>query len=105
MPVRLDVVRCFFRPQIPGDVAPLASLVIACHERDLALSRQLLGDLPVEGLLVGLERQEEVGPLLRELPMNACCVLSASAWMSTPSRSSSPSTFWSTASSWFSPVV
>ena len=49
---------------------------------DVARSQQLIGDLPVEGLLVGLllrrslrlDRQEEVGPLLRELPKNACCV-------------------------------
>jgi hypothetical protein len=105
MPVRLDVVRRFFGSEIPGDVAPVADLLIACHERDLALSKQLVGDLPVEALLVGLDRQQEVGPLLRELPKNACCVWSASAWMSTPSRSSSPSSFWSTARSWFSPVA
>ena len=99
MPVRLDVLRRFFRPEIPGDVAPMADLVIRCHERDVAFSKQLIGDLSVELLLVGLDRQEEVGPLLLELSKNACCVWSASAWMSTPSRSSSPSSFWSTARS------
>ena len=74
----------------------MADLVIGCHKRDVALSKQLIGDLPVERLLVGLNRQEEVAPLLYELPKNACCVWSASAWISTPSRSSSPSSFWST---------
>ena len=105
MPIRLDVVRRFFGPEIPGDVAPVADLLIAYHERDLAVSNQLSGDLPVESLLVGLNRQEEVGPLLCELPKNACCVCSASAWISTPSRSRSPSSFWRTARSWFSPVA
>ena len=107
MPVRLDVLRSFFRPQRPADVTAMADLVIGCHERDLALSKQLFGDLPVKRLLVGLllrrslrlDRQEDVGPLLRELPKNACCVWSASAWIRMPSRSSSPSSFWSTARS------
>ena len=99
LPVGLDVLRRFFRPQRPADITAMADLVIGCHERDLALSKQLFGDLPVERLLVGLDRQEEVGPLLRELPKNACCVWSASAWIRTPSRSSSPSSFWSTARS------
>ena len=99
LPVGLDVHRRFFRPQSPADVTAMADLVIGCHERDVALSNQLIGDLAVERLLVGLDRQEEVGPLLRELPKNACCVWSASAWIRTPSRSSSPSSFWSTARS------
>ena len=105
LPVGLDVLRSFFRPQRPADITAMADLVIGCHERDLALSKQLFGDLPVKRLLVGLllrrslrlDRQEEVGPLLRELPKNACCVWRASAWMSTPSRFSSPSSFWSIA--------
>jgi hypothetical protein len=99
LPVGLDVHRRFFRPQSPADVTAMADLVIGCHEQDPALSNQLIGDLAVERLLVGLDRQEEVGPLLRELPKNACCVWSASAWIRTPSRSSSPSSFWSTARS------
>ena len=105
MPIGLDVLRRFFGPQSPADVTAMADLVIGCHERDVALPKQLIGDLAAERLLVGLDGQEEVGPLLRELPKNACCVWSASAWMSTPSRSSSPSSFWSTARSWFSPVA
>ena len=38
-------------------------LVIRCGERDLTLSQELAADLPVQGLLVALDRQEEVGPL------------------------------------------
>jgi hypothetical protein len=72
MPIGLDVLRRFFRPQSPADVMAMADFVIACHERDVALSKQLIGDLPVERLLVGLNRQEEVGRLLCELPKNAC---------------------------------
>ena len=79
LPVGLDVLRRFFRPQRPADITAMADLVIGCNERDLALSKQLFGDLAVELLLVGLDHQEEVGPLLRELPKNACCVWSASA--------------------------
>ena len=105
VPVLLDVGWCLLGPEIPGDVAPMADFVITCDERDLALSNQLAGDLAVESLLVGFDRQQEVGPLLLELPKNACCVWSASAWMSTPSRSSSPSNLWSTARSWFSLVA
>ena len=105
VPIGLDVLRRFFRPQSPEDVTAMASNVIGCHETDVALSQQLIGDLPVERLLLGLNRPEEVGPLLCELPKNACCVCSASAWISTPSRSRSPSSFWRTARSWFSPVA
>jgi hypothetical protein len=68
----------------------VANLVIRCHKRDVTLSLELRSDLAVERLLVGLDCQEEVGPLLLELPKNGRCVWSASAWMSTPSRSSSP---------------
>jgi hypothetical protein len=57
----------------------MADLMIGCDERDVALSQQLIGDLTVERFLVGLNRQQEVGPLLCELPKNACCVCSASA--------------------------
>jgi len=96
MPIGLDVFRRFFRPQSPADVRAMADLVIGCHMRDVALSKQLIGDLPVERLLVGPNRQEEVGPPLYELPKNTCCVWSASAWISPPSRSSFPSSFWST---------
>ena len=54
MPIGFDVLRCFFRPQSPADFTSMADLVIGCHEGDVALSKQLIGDLPVERLLVGL---------------------------------------------------
>jgi hypothetical protein len=77
-PVLADVLRCLFCSQHPGDVAAMADLVIPCHERDPALSLELAADLAVERLLVSLllrrslrlHRQEEVGPLLLELPQN-----------------------------------
>ena len=100
-----DMRRCLFGPQRPGDGAAVADLVIRCHERDLALALELAADLPVQRLLVGLDRQQEVGPLLLELPKNGCWVCRASAWISTPSRSSSARSCRSTARSWFSPVA
>ena len=57
----------------------MGDLVIRCLERDLAFAEQLVGDLAVEAPLVGLDRQEEVGPLLLELPKNGRWVWSASA--------------------------
>ena len=77
----------------------VADLVIRCHKRDLALSLELAADLAVQRLLVGFNRQEEVGPLLLELPKNGRWVWSASAWINTPSRSGSPSSCRSTARS------
>jgi len=74
-----DVLRGFFGPQSPGDVAAMADLVIHCHERDLAISLQLAADLAVKRFLVRLDRQEEVGPLLLELPKNGFWVCRASA--------------------------
>jgi hypothetical protein len=41
----------------------MSLLAIACHERDVTLSLELATDLAVEGLLVGLDGQEHVGPL------------------------------------------
>ena len=105
VPVLLDERRCFLGSQIPGDVTAMSNLVIRCLERDVAFAEQLVGDLAVEAPLVGLDRQEEVGALLCELPKNACCVWSASAWIKMPSRSSSPSSFWSTARSWVASVA
>ena len=100
-----DVLRGLFCPQRPGDAATVADLLIRCHKRDLALSLELAADLAVQRLLVGFHRQEEVGPLLLELPKNGRWVWSASAWISKPSRSSSPSNCRSTARSWFTPVA
>jgi hypothetical protein len=83
----------------------MADLLIRCHKWDRALSLELAGDLAMQRLLVALDRQEEVGPLLLEELKNGRWVWSASAWISTPSRLSYPSSFLSTARSWFSPVA
>jgi len=49
-----DVCWCFLCPQSPGDVAPVADLLIPCHKRDRALSMELAGNLAMERFLVGL---------------------------------------------------
>ncbi len=100
-----NVLWSLFGAQPPGDVAAVAHLVIRCHKRDVTLALELAEDLTMQRLPVGLDRQEEVGPLLLKLPKNGRWVWSASAWISTPSRSSSPSSCRSTARSWFSPVA
>jgi len=108
-----DVLRGRFGAQRPGDVATVADLVIACPERDLELSLELAAGLAVEGLLVSYsfgedcvyDRQEVVSRLFLELPKNGRWVWSASAWISTPSRSSSPRSCRSTARSWSSPAA
>lgn len=69
-PGQADVLRGLFGPQPPGDVAPVADLMIGCHEEDLALSLELAADLALEDLLVGFHRQEEVVPLFLVLPKN-----------------------------------
>ena len=56
-----------------------ADLVIACHKGDVPLAVELALDLAVQGLLVALDGQEEVGPLLLELPKNGRWVCKASA--------------------------
>jgi len=78
-PGLMDVLRGLFGPQPPGDVAAMADLVIRCHKRDLAFSLELAADLAMQCCLVGLDRQEEVGSLLLELPKNGRWVLSATA--------------------------
>ncbi len=100
-----DVLWRLLGAQRPGDIAAVADLVIRCHERDFALALELAADLTMQRLLVALDRQQEVGPLLLELPKNGRWVWSASDWISTPSRSSSPRSWRSTARSWFSPVA
>ena len=65
----------------------MADLVIACHEWDVTLSLKLAADLAMQRLLVAFYRQQEVGSLLLELVKNGFWVWSASAWISTPSRS------------------
>lgn len=104
VPIRSDVLRSLFGAQGPGDVTTVANRVIRRSERDVPFPKELTGDLSVEAL-VRLDGQQEVGPLLRELSKNGRWVCGASAWINTPSRSSSPSNFLSTARSWFSPVA
>jgi len=82
-----DELRGRFGAQRPGVVTAVADLVIRCHKRDPALSLELALDLAMQRLLVGFDRQQEVGPLLLELPKNGFCVCRASAWISTPPRS------------------
>jgi len=90
MPVRFDVLRRFLGAQCPSDVTAVAEFMIRCSERDLALAKQLAGDLLVQRPLIGLDGQQDVGPLLLELLKNGFWVWSASAQISTPLRSSSP---------------
>ena len=111
MPVLLDEFWGFFFLQVPGDAAAVADLVIRCSEKDVPLPEWLGGDLPVQRPLVRLllrkrlrlDGQQQVKPQLLELPKNGFWVWRASAWISTPPRSSSLSSIWSTARSWSSP--
>ena len=100
-----DVLRCLFGAERPGDGTTMTLLENTCLNRDVAFPLELAPDLAMQCLLVRFHRQEEVGPLLLELLKNGRWVWSASAWISTPSRSSSPSSCFSTARSWFSPVA
>jgi hypothetical protein len=87
------------RDRLLGDVTAVADLVIHCHNRHVTLSVELRSNLAVQRLLLGFDRQDEVGPLLLELPKNGRLGWSASAWISTTSRSNSPSSCRSTACS------
>jgi hypothetical protein len=78
---------------------------IADHHREVPMAAELGNDLLIQPALVVFDRQEQVGALLGGEMKNAGEVCSASAWISTPSRSSSPSSCLSTARSWFSPVA
>ncbi len=57
VPICLDVIRRFFRSQIPGDVTDMTDPVIGCPKRDLAISKQLIAELPVEASLVRFQGQ------------------------------------------------
>ena len=87
-PVGLDVLGRLLGPELPAGMSPVALLEIHCREWDLALSLELAADLPLKGLRVGFNGQQEVGPLLQAPAKNACVVCSASAWIRTPLRSS-----------------
>jgi len=57
----------------------MTDLLIHCKKRDLAFPLELALNLAMQGSLVGLDRQEEVGPLLLELLKNGFWVCRASA--------------------------
>ena len=69
---------CGYGAQRPGDVSAVATLVIPCPKRDLALAREMRSDLTMQRLLVALllrrtlrlHGQEGIGPLLLELPQH-----------------------------------
>jgi len=69
-PGLVDEVRSLFGPEYPGGVASMAAFRNHCCERDLAGVEELLADLAMQGPLVCFHCEEEVGPLLRELPKN-----------------------------------
>ncbi len=96
-----DVLWSLLGAQPPFNVATVPNLVIPFHKRDVAFSLYLALDLATQRFLISFDRQEVVGTLLLEMPKNGRWVWSASAWMRTPSRSSSPSHSRSTAHSWF----
>lgn len=100
-----DVLRRLLGAEHPGDGTTMTLLENTYFNRDVAFPLELASNLAMQGLLVPLYGQEEVGPLLLELLKNGFWVWSASAWISTPFRSSSPSSCRSTARSWFSPVA
>ena len=56
--------------QRQGDVAAVANPMIHCHKRDVPFYLELRLNLTMQRLLIGFHRQEEVGPLLLELPKN-----------------------------------
>jgi hypothetical protein len=64
---RPDVLGRFFRSRRPGDVTPMTDLLIHCKKGDLAFPLELTLDLAMQGSLVGVDRQEDVGALLLEL--------------------------------------
>jgi hypothetical protein len=65
--------RCLFGAERPGDGTAMTLLENTCLERDVALPLELAPDLAMQCLFVGsplrrsrrLQRQEEVGPLIR----------------------------------------
>jgi hypothetical protein len=61
-PVRLDVLRSFFRSQRPDGVTSVAFLMIRCHERDVPLAFELAGNLAAQGPLIVFDGQTDVGP-------------------------------------------
>jgi hypothetical protein len=90
-----DVLWSLSGAQHPGDVAAVANLVIGCHKRGLALALDLAADLARCSVFWLPSRRRLPAPGAAE---NGRLVSSASAWISTTSRSSWPSSCRSTAS-------
>lgn len=65
--------------QRPGNAATVADLVISGPKGDVTLSLELALDLAMHGLLIALDGQEKVDPLLLELPKNGRWICKASA--------------------------
>ncbi len=63
-PVCFDVRRCIFGLELPYSVKSVPLLETRCSEWDVALSLEPAADLPVKGLRVGFDGQQEVVPLL-----------------------------------------
>ena len=55
-----------------------------CRQWDLAGSKKWLADLAAQDPLVRFPCQEDVGPLLGELPNNGFCLWSKAAWINPP---------------------
>jgi hypothetical protein len=72
----------------PPDLAAMAGLEMADHDREVPVSAELGHDLLNQTALVLFDRQEQVGALLGGELNNAGEVGSASAWINTPSSSS-----------------
>jgi hypothetical protein len=88
-PLHTNMVWRLFRLQRPGDVAAMAELMIRCQKTDLAFPLELALDLAMQGPLVGLDRQQEVGCMLLELLKNGfrvCRHLPGSAGLPDPAH-------------------
>jgi len=103
-PVLLDVLRCLLCPEFPERVTTVPLLLITCGVWDVPFPLELALDLAAEGLLIRFDGQEHVGPLLQAPQKIWRVVCRASAWISTPSRSSVDSSSLRAARSLDSPV-
>jgi len=103
-PTLADGVCCIASAELPAHLAAMSSLKIADHHREVPVATELGDDLLIQPALVVFDRQEQVGALLGGELKNAGEVWRASAWISTPSRSSVSSSCLRAARSWDSPV-
>ena len=103
-PALTDGIRGVACPELPMHLAAMAGLEIADLHWEVPVRVKLGRDLTEQPALVVLDRQEQVGALLGGELNNAGEVCSASAWISTPSRSSVFNRAFSAARSCDSPV-